>query len=92
MKIYKCTETEWFAAKTAREAKRYAKEFIDEAMLCDDEEYLLEKPELLTDEQLDKLKFTEDCGTTYKKTFRQKLNEMIEAGEKFPCIFATSEF
>lgn len=45
-------------------------------------------------EDLDALTFEEKRGglTEPKKTFREKLDEMIEAGETFPCFFATSEY
>lgn len=69
-------------------------------------EEMLEEPHVLDDSELDALIFVEeefeddedldDTGHPRrnggeKKTFRQKLAEMIAAGEKFPCLFATTE-
>lgn len=51
----------------------------------------------ISEEDYTNLKFAEDDedGNERKgevKTFRQKLDEMIEAKEEFPCFFATSEY
>lgn len=47
--------------------------------------------------EMDRLKFVEDetdpeTNGPIEKTFREKLNEMIDAGESFPTFFASTEY
>lgn len=51
-------------------------------------------PRPLTNAEMDCLMYFDDeirdLGTA--RTFRQQLAQMVKAGEKFPCFFATTEF
>jgi hypothetical protein len=101
IKIFQMSEHDWFAAETLDEAKQAVmktfgppaegqtvEEFFDEML----EGY---EPHELTDEELSHTQFTEVDDyeeSIASKSFRQKLAEMVAAGEKFPCIFASSEF
>ena len=86
IKIFQVDDTEWYAAETQEEA-------IAEAMRLTGEDRAFYEEETqgeVSDEAMDRLHFIEEDGI--KKTFRQKLDEMIRAGEKFPCIFAMTEY
>lgn len=48
------------------------------------------EPEVVTDADMDRLKFTDDDGT--KRTFREELGRRVAAGDKFPCFFASTEY
>ena len=83
IKIFMVDEYDWYAAETEEDA-------IKKAM----EELELEKDDFdrnteVSEEKMNNLIFLEEDEP--RKTFRKKLNEMIVAGEKFPCFFATSE-
>ena len=91
MKIYEMDDCTWFAAASAEEAIQGYRELVGE----DADEYLEESggPYELADEGLDRLIYHDFVdGSETTRTFREQLNKMIADGEKFPCMFATTEF
>lgn len=96
IKIFQMDDYTWYAGETAESCILKMMEdtgMTREDILCDDEDF----PAEISDEQYDKYYFLEDDAEGNerkgeKKTFRQKLDEMIESGAKFPCFFATTEY
>ena len=89
IKIFRLNEMEWWAGESMEDCVTAA---MDLSGLCKEE--LLEDFEQgeVSAEGMEKLTFVEDDEAETKKTFRQKLDEMIAAGEKFPCCFAVTEY
>ena len=91
MKIFNIDEEMWFAGETQEEVWKYAKdnEYVD----CPGDEIEIIE---LTPEDLADLKFFtgEDRIDSEENsiTFQERLDYLIESGEKFPCVFATSDF
>lgn len=89
IKIFRLNEMEWWAGESLESCVAAAMEVSG-----------LSKEELLDDfdlgevgaEGMEKLVFLEDDDAKTEKTFKQKLDEMIAAGEKFPCCFAVTEY
>jgi len=90
IKIYCFFGCDWIAAKNLRDAVReHTSTFETMAREC------LEEFELESEERLNKLVFLDepcDGGNCSRRTFRQQLNNLIRDGEKFPTMFATSEY
>lgn len=98
IRIFKMNDYDWFAAESLEEAQgamirffgpptssQSVEEFLDE---------MQDNPHEVADEALDVLEFREDedgDDSDKGKTFRQKLAEMIAAGEKFLTHFASTE-
>ncbi len=87
IKVFRMTNAEYWAGRTLEECiEDYRFEYGD------DEDEMLDEPAEVTDEDLDKLRFTEDVdGEASEDTFRQRLEEMVRDGEHFPTLFATTE-
>lgn len=90
VKIYKFCDVDYIAASTIRSAVR-------EWCSTTGNSYreALEEIEEVPDQDLDLLMFFDDIENgddSPKRTFREQLAKLIEAGEKFPCFFATSEW
>lgn len=88
VKIFQIDKVDFIAAESKEEAIEYYKTIRD----VYDDTPIRE----LTQVELDTFKFveavySEDYNRT-NKTFREKLAEMISAGEKFPTMFASSEW
>lgn len=81
---------DWVAAANKQDAIECMKSVCD----CYDEEEVEIRE--LTDAEMDKLQFIEDIYAPKEeqvfKSFRQKLAERIAAGDKFPDMFATTEY
>lgn len=83
IKIYAMSDYEWVAAQTKFSALRF---YMKETGLKKDDLEDSDYPEEVCSSEMDRLKFSEDDET--KKSFRQKLAELVEAKEEFPLIFA----
>ena len=89
MKVFNVDEMMWFAGESEEEVWKFAKdnEYVD----CPAAEVEIIK---LTEKDLDTLKFVsaDDDDFEGEITFRERLDFLIEQGEKFPCFFANSEY
>ena len=90
IKIYEIG-IDFYAAKNLRDAVR--------AFVSDSGDFTireaLEEAIPISDKAMDRLMFLDDPynhETSTKRTFREELQRMIDAGEKFPCAFASSEW
>lgn len=97
MKIWKMNDSDWVAAVGLESAKKALADLLCDGKIEDVGEYL-DEPRELTEAEYDQLKFSDfepgddeygQPGAT--RTFREQLNRMIEAGEEFPCSFASSD-
>lgn len=88
IKIFEVNDVDYIAADTKESALEEYSTITD----VDDDTEIRE----LSNEEMDNFKFIEDKYTetveTSKKSFRMKLAEMVAAGEKFPIMFASSEY
>jgi hypothetical protein len=100
MKIFAMNDCDWYAAETLEDAlkamaKNLACEATDEGIAEMRNDFDVDEPVELTDEDMDRLKFREEeeDGTlgVAMLTFREKLDEMIADGDEFPCFFASTE-
>ncbi len=84
IKLWETDYPEWYAAATKEDALTIIREFGG----YDDEEMkeIAEELTEVSDNSMGILRFTEEDGTV--RTFREELNRLIAAGEKFPCGFA----
>jgi hypothetical protein len=87
MRVFAMNDCDWVAAETLEDAIKTYAQMIGTGFDPEDD---LSDPHALTDEQMDKLMFTDEDEK--KRTFREQLNRMIEAGEELPGFFATTEF
>jgi len=103
MNIYQMNDCDWYAAETLDEAKLcMAKMVANGEVTPAFEKEFLDNPRWIDDAEMDSLKFCEeyDERTDYaneldyrrKVSFREKLRQMIDAGEKFPTFFASTEY
>lgn len=86
IKLFQVNDCEWYAAETIKQAVECAEQIYD----C-----TVEDPREVTEEEMDRLHFLkmeDDDNPGEQITFRQRLQEMIDAGESFPEFFATSEY
>lgn len=95
IKIFQMNDCDWVAAETLAEAKQCLADHIDRGVV--DEQFerdFIKEPYAISKEAMDKLKFLGDEGAPYEApvTFRQELKRRINAGEKFPQMFASTEF
>ena len=92
IKIYKMSDYDWFVGESLEDCKEMAVKDFD----YDLDGNSFDDPREITETEMDTLIFIEDDGDGYpdgtRKTFRQKLNEMIEEGASFPDLFATTEY
>lgn len=89
IKIYRISDYDWFAGSSLEECKKLAIESFG----YDEDGF--EDPREITEQEMDSLFFIEDIyegPQGEKKSFRQKLNEMIVEDVGFPDIFATTEY
>jgi len=96
IKIFKVTDYEWWAGGSL-EAIRV--EASRQGYKPDDPDEGFESPRELTAEDLDKHQFREwewergvvPDGVEFI-SFRDQLQKMIEAGQRFPCAFASTDY
>lgn len=93
MKIFKLNDCDWYAAKDMKSAiEQIMFDMSDTCEFCVDS-----SAHELTDDEMDSLKFVdytenEESSPTTTRTFREQLVIMVERGDEFPCLFATTEF
>ena len=92
VKVFAMNDCDWMAGEDiASVTELYLKEYSGD--LPADE--ALDESHELTEDQMDRARFYEDHGDggdgSYQ-TFRQRLDFMIKRGDKFPCLFASSEY
>jgi len=89
MNIYQLNDYEWYAAETFEAAVVFA---MDNCGVSREEAYDESYgDEPLDDADLDGLMFFDDIEnkeTCQKRTFREHLALMVQAGAEFPCFFA----
>ncbi len=94
MKIFKLNDCDWYAAEDMESA-------IQQIMYDTDntrEDCVDSSAHELTDDEMDRLQFVDDGGVIDEeaedgsRSFRGQLAVMIERGDSFPCLFATTEF
>lgn len=91
VKVFQLNDYDWWAGATLESVKASYLEWtgVSEAEAFDN-------PQELTDKEMSTLRFREedeDCLPGQEaKTFRQRLNEMVAAGDEFPCFFASTEW
>lgn len=85
--VYMVDDYTWYAAESSDAAIKAAMEDAG----CDRED-LDEEIHPVSEEGMNRLIFVEDDEAETKKTFRQKLDEMITEGQTFPCVFASTEY
>lgn len=89
IKVFKVSDCDWFAAKTAKEARQCAIEWTEN----DEWEWDEDEIEELTDEQMNRFTYREeDEPEATRRTFREELDRMIARGDKFPCMFASTDY
>jgi len=86
IKIFKVNDCDWVAAENVKDAL--------ECLASVTDVYEGDVPEELTEEELDSHTFfDEDEGEGQeRKSFRQRLAELVAAVETFPQMFASSEY
>lgn len=98
-KIYRLSETDWFAAPDRISAIKCQKKYLNQMFEGDDykaelkcvAKYWDDPP--LDDSELDRLMFTcEEGSKPFKRSFKKQLKFLEETGEIFPCLFATTEY
>ena len=80
IKIFMVNEYGWYAAETEEEAIKKAMEESEE------DRDSFDKDTEVNEEMMNKLIYHDYDGT--KKTFKEKLKEIVDDGGKFPCFFA----
>ena len=92
IKIYEMNDIDWVAATSLKEARDEYKTTYDLDDIETEEQTNCARE--LTDDELDKLKLLPDPYNRPNDgpSFRAKLAEMVASGEKFPQMFATTEF
>ena len=90
MKIFSMNDCDWVAAETLEEAKAAYLEHTYITNSTNDEHDAFDDPGEITEIQYDKLLFHDEDGKV--RSFREQLQHMIAAGEKFPTFFASTEY
>jgi len=81
IKVFKMNDCDWWAGAT-----------LEECVADYPDEDTIEEPAELTDEEMNEFIYAEDHYCDTQKSFRQKLEEMVKAGEQFPRAFASTEY
>lgn len=101
IKIFNMNDYDWYAAETVEDALKEMAETLSCGTDPDDiaemrREYQVKNPVELTDEDMDRLKYIDtdenDDPEGDPRTFREQLAKMISEGDKFPCMFASTEY
>ncbi|MBM2884872.1 hypothetical protein JFK97_10785 [Chromobacterium phragmitis] len=83
VRVYEMNDCEWVVARSEQEAQAYHKDLNGE----DD------SPRALTARELDSLQYhIGDSRSSPTISFRQRLQQLVDAGESVPQLFATTEF
>lgn len=87
IKIYTVNDVDWVAGDfTAEGALAYYQASIETTL--DEDELVL--PVVLTEEEMNTYLFVDEDGKKFP--FAQVLQEMIDSGQTFPCLFASTEY
>lgn len=86
VKIWRMNDYEWWAGFELEETISHA---CEETGIEREDLLFHDGAEELSAEDMDHLMFTEE--NSMKKTFKNKLIEIIAEGEAFPCMFAGTE-
>lgn len=87
VRVYMVDDVTWYAAESEEDALRKAME--DTGLGRGDFE---EDIGYMSDAQMEAFNFVDEERPDVKMNFRQRLEEMVAEGYKFPCFFATSEY
>ena len=95
--IFAVNDCEWWAAASAEDAIGAALSSWGYTREAATAEGLIDDPcEPLGDDDLERLIFNDDSempeGEMVKRTFREQLAILVAGGQKFPCMFASTEF
>lgn len=90
MKIFSMNDCDWMAAPTLEEAKAAYLKDVYGVNSTNDEGDAFDDPGEISETQYDKLLFHDDDGKV--RSFREQLQLMIERGDKFPVLFASTEY
>lgn len=83
VRVYEMNDCDWVVARSEQEAQAYYKDLNGE----DD------SPRALTARELDSLQYhIGDSRSSPTISFRQRLQQLVGAGESVPQLFATTEF
>ena len=93
VKIFKLNDCDWYAAEDMESAIQQIMHDTDNAR----EDCVDCSRHELTDEEMDSLQFMDDReidedAEDGSRSFREQLELMVERGDSFPCLFATTEF
>lgn len=100
VKIFAMNNCDWYAGVTAEDALRGMAENLGfettpEGIAELRKEYTVEEPRELSAEEMDLCMYVEEnedsTPSRVKRSFRAQLDQMIAAGEEFPCFFASTE-
>jgi hypothetical protein len=90
MKIFQINDCDWWIGESLEACVQDYRDNVE-----DDPDYTEDAREL-TEEELDRLKFTicddDERPTGEKRTFREQLAAEIAAGGEFPRMFASTEY
>jgi len=86
IKVFQLNDYDWWAARSLDEAKVDYLQMAGET----EEEDTFEDAHELTDEEMERLKYTDENEQT--RTFKEQLAMMIAVGAEFPGIFASTEY
>jgi|WetSurMetagenome_2_1015567.scaffolds.fasta_scaffold475621_2 hypothetical protein len=93
IKVFDCSDgEEWVAACSAKSALRF---YLGETGVDFKYDMNSKIPVEVCASEMERLQFIEDCDKTEQgevKSFRQKLDELVKAKQKFPCWFAVSDY
>ena len=108
LKIFAVNDCDWYAAETLYEAVTAAvvdyggpeDEVIEDPVELTNDEMntLIYTGEKMTDTGVEPMSHLDDTENprmrwkSYKCSFREELNRMIEEGKEFPCMFASTEY
>lgn len=94
MKIFKLNDCDWWAGEDLEQTIATAMHDMNIPREDVIDDYMHE----LTDEELDRLRFVDDSynydedDPKHSRSFREQLALMVERGDSFPCLFASTEF
>lgn len=103
MKIFRMGQFEWYAAENAEDALRAMADdqgfpASPEGLTAMRKEFGFDEPGELGEESMDWYKYFEsdEDGNAVEGaawlTFRERLAQMMAAGDEFPCLFGSSEY
>lgn len=93
VKIFKLNDCDWYAAVNMESAIQQI--IFDSGNTRED--CVDSSRHELTDDEMDRLQFMDDreideYAEEGVRSFREQLEFMIDRGDSFPCLFATTEF